>query len=120
AVDAAVSHSWTPFTHALIGMVALFGFYFAIAFAYPAGMGFGDVKLAGVIGLFLGWVGFGPLVVGAFLGFLLGGVWGVALIVLKVGNRKTAVPYGPFMLVGAMAAIFVGQPLAQLYLDNLH
>lgn len=119
AVDALVSGSWTPFVRSMIGMVALFAFYLLLVVVYPAGMGGGDVKLAGIIGLFLGWLGYGALVVGAFLGFLLGGLWGVALIVLRRGGRKTAVPYGPFMLLGAMIAIFVGQPVAELYLETL-
>jgi leader peptidase (prepilin peptidase)/N-methyltransferase len=119
AIDAAVQRGWTPFLHAGIGMAALYAFYFVLAFVYPAGMGFGDVKLAGVIGLFLGWLGFGVLVTGAFLGFLLGGVWGIALMAMKRANRKSQVPYGPFMLVGSMLAIFVGHPLAQLYVDHL-
>ncbi|MCW2751891.1 MAG: peptidase domain protein [Aeromicrobium sp.] len=120
AADAVGSHSWTSFVHAVIGMAALLAFYFTLAFVYPSGMGMGDVKLSGTIGLFLGWIGYGALIVGAFLGFLLGGLWGIALMVLKVANRKTAVPYGPFMLVGAVIAIFVGQPLANVYLSALH
>ncbi|MCW2560898.1 MAG: peptidase domain protein [Mycobacterium sp.] len=120
AADAVISHDWSKLIHGLVGMAALFAFYFATWFVYPSGMGFGDVRLAGIIGLFLGWLGYGPLVVGAFAGFLLGGLWGIGLIVAKKGGGKTAVPYGPFMLLGAMIAIFVGHPLADLYLNSLH
>lgn len=102
---------------AAVGMAALFGFYFFLAVVYPAGMGFGDVKLAGVLGLYLGWVGYGALVVGAMLGFFLGGVVGVALIAVRRAGRKSAIPFGPFMLLGALVAIAVGQQLAQGYLD---
>ena len=119
-LDAAVSGSWLPLRHAGIGMLALFAFYFMLVLVYPAGMGLGDVKLAGVIGLFLGWIGYGALVVGAFLGFFIGGLWGIGLILLKRAGRKSAVPYGPFMLIGAMVAIFAGQPLADLYVNQLH
>lgn len=101
---------------AVLGMAALFAFFFGLAFAYPAGMGFGDVKLAGVLGLFLGWVGWGALLVGAFTGFLLGGVVGVVVVLRKRGGRKTAIPYGPFMLLGAFLAVLVGQPLFDAYL----
>jgi leader peptidase (prepilin peptidase)/N-methyltransferase len=80
-------------------------------------MGFGDVKLSGVLGLYTGWLGWGAWAVGLFLGFFLGGLFGIALLVAKKGGRKTAVPFGPFMLLGALAAVLVGPELAQGYLD---
>ena len=119
AVDAGVTGEWGTFVRALIGMAALWTFYFVLCLIYPAGMGFGDVKLAGLLGLVLGWVGYGPLILGAFVGFLVGGVFGIALIASKKGGRKTAVPFGPFMLLGAFVGIFAGQPLADLYLGTL-
>jgi leader peptidase (prepilin peptidase)/N-methyltransferase len=82
-------------------------------------MGFGDVKLAGILGLYLGWMGWGELIVGAFFGFLLGGVVGGVLMATKRANRKSAIPFGPFMLAGALLAILVGGPIAQGYLDTL-
>ena len=100
---------------ALLGGVVAFAFYFGLAFAYPAGMGFGDVKLSGVLGLYLGWLGWGVLVAGLFLGFLLGGVFGVALMAAQRGGRKTKVPFGPFMLLGTLVALLVGQPLVDAY-----
>ena len=103
---------------ALLGGAAMYAVYFALCFAYPAGMGFGDVKLAGVLGLATGWLGWGAWSVALFLGFLFGGVFGVALIVARRGGRKTAVPFGPFMLVGALVAVLAGQELAQAYLDS--
>lgn len=102
---------------ALLGGAAMYAVYFALAFAYPAGMGFGDVKLAGVLGLYTGWLGWGAWAVGLFLGFLLGGAFGIALIALKKGGRKTAVPFGPFMLLGILIATLVGQDLAEAYLN---
>ncbi len=105
------------FLRALLGGSALFGLYFALCFAYPAGMGFGDVKLSGVLGLYLGWIGWGAWAVGLFAGFLLGGAFGIALIAFRRGGRKTAVPFGPFMLMGALFAIIVGQPLFDAYLS---
>jgi leader peptidase (prepilin peptidase) / N-methyltransferase len=104
------------FPRAVLGGVAMFALYFALVFAYPAGMGFGDVKLAGVLGLYLGWLGWGVLAVGLFLGFLLGGVFGAALVAARRGGRKTAVPFGPFMLAGALVAILAGRQLVELYL----
>lgn len=108
------SHSG-ELVRALIGGAIAFAFYFALCWIYPAGMGFGDVKLSGLLGLYLGWLGLGVLAVGLFLGFLLGGFFGLLLIALGRGGRKTAVPYGPFMLLGAAIAVFAGQPLVELY-----
>ena len=105
------------FVRALLGGAAMFAVYFALCFAYPAGMGFGDVKLAGVLGLYTAWLGWGAWAVGLFLGFLLGGVFGIALIAVKKGGRKTAVPFGPFMLLGALIAILAGPELARGYAD---
>ena len=102
---------------ALLGGLAMFALYFALAFAYPAGMGFGDVKLAGVLGMYLGWLGWGAWAVGTFLGFTLGGVFGIGLILVKKGGRKTAVPFGPFMLLGVLIAVLAGPELASGYAD---
>jgi leader peptidase (prepilin peptidase)/N-methyltransferase len=104
---------------AALGGVALYGFYFVLALVYPAGMGFGDVKLAGVLGIYLGWLGWGELVVGAFLGFLFGGVVGLLLMAVRRAGRKSSLPFGPYMLAGAFVAILWGGALADLYLDNV-
>ena len=104
---------------AALGAVALFAFYFVLALAYPAGMGFGDVKLAGVLGIYLGWLGWGELVVGAFLGFLFGGVVGLLMMAVRRAGRKSSIPFGPFMLAGAFVAILWGGALADLYLDSV-
>jgi leader peptidase (prepilin peptidase)/N-methyltransferase len=114
-VAAATGHGSSPYIRALLGMVALFGFYFVLVLVYPSGMGFGDVKLAGVLGLYLGWLGWGSLIVGAFAGFLLGALVGIGLMLFKGEGRKAKIPFGPFMLTGAFIAILVGQPLADAY-----
>lgn len=108
-------HDWWSLARAGIGAAALFGFYFLLAFLYPAGMGFGDVKLSGLIGGVLGYLSWSALVTGAFLGFLLGAVVGVAVIATRHGNRKTALPFGPFMIAGALIAVFVALPLGLLW-----
>jgi leader peptidase (prepilin peptidase) / N-methyltransferase len=89
-------HDGWSFARTVIGGTALFAFFFAVVF-YPAGMGFGDVKLS-VVGGVLAYLSWSTLVIGAFLGFLLGAVVGVGLIALCRGGRKTAVPFGPFMI----------------------
>jgi leader peptidase (prepilin peptidase)/N-methyltransferase len=104
---------------ALIGMAALFLFYFLLALIYPSGMGFGDVKLAGVLGLYLGWLGWSEVVVGGFLGFLFGGVIGGALMAVGRAGRRSKIPFGPFMLAGALVAIVCGGALGDLYLNAL-
>jgi leader peptidase (prepilin peptidase)/N-methyltransferase len=114
-IAAVVQGAWGDAARAGLGALALFAFYFLLALIYPAGMGFGDVKLAGVLGLYLGWLGWGPLVVGAFAAFLLGGVLGALLMVVGRAGRKTAIPFGPWMLSGALLAVFVGQRLADAY-----
>jgi len=72
---------WDALLRAAIGGAALYALYFLLRLGYPSGMGFGDVKLAGLLGMDLGWLGWGQLAVGAFLGFLLGGLVGGALMV---------------------------------------
>jgi leader peptidase (prepilin peptidase)/N-methyltransferase len=116
AVASAANDDWWALARAGIAAAALFGFYFAVVLVYPAGMGFGDVKLAGVLGGVLGYLSWSTLVVGAFAGFLLGAVGGVALMAAGRAGRKTAVPFGPFMIAGALLAIFVAAPLSHAYL----
>jgi leader peptidase (prepilin peptidase)/N-methyltransferase len=110
---------WDQYLRAWLGAVALYGFYFVLVLVYPKGMGFGDVKLAGVLGLYLGWLGWGVLVVGGFLGFLLGAVVGGALMVVRRAGRKSKIPFGPFMLVGTLLAVVWGQSLWDWYLGRL-
>ena len=116
ALAALTGPGHTPLIRALLGCAALYAFYFALAFAYPAGMGFGDVKLAGVLGLYLGWLGWSSVIVGAFAGFLLGGVVSIGLVLAGRAGRKSAIPFGPFMLAGALTGILAGQPIADGYL----
>lgn len=100
----------------LAGMLALFGFYALLHLINPRGMGFGDVMLAGLLGCYLGYLGWGPLVVGAFLGFLFGALGGLLLLAARRGGLKSSVPFGPYMLAGALVAVLAGGPLAQAYL----
>ncbi|SDP25258.1 leader peptidase (prepilin peptidase) / N-methyltransferase [Nakamurella panacisegetis] len=110
------THDWSALARAGAGGVALFAFYLLLAVIHPAGMGMGDVKLAGILGAILGYLSWAALIIGAFGGFLLGAIVGIAVLAAGRGTRKSALPFGPFMITGAILAIFVGDPLAQLYL----
>ncbi|GAA4229636.1 leader peptidase (prepilin peptidase)/N-methyltransferase [Streptosporangium album] len=91
-----------------LGGLALAAFYLTLFLINPAGMGLGDVKFAAALGTALGWLGWDTLVAGAFLGFVAGGLYGVALVILRRAGRKSEIPFGPFMAVGAFAAILAG------------
>ena len=101
---------------AIVAGLAGGGFFLIAALLYPRGMGMGDVKLAGVLGLYLG-----RAVAPAILIALIAGVLvGAAIIARKgaVEGRKTAVPFGPFLALGGMLAFFVGNELVDAYLDT--
>ena len=85
-------------------------------FVKPGGMGLGDVKLAAVLGLFLGQLGLAQLVVGITAGFVLGGVFGIGLLLVRRAGRTTAIPFGPWMLAGAWVGVLAGPAVAQGYL----
>jgi leader peptidase (prepilin peptidase)/N-methyltransferase len=112
---AAWQRDYPAIIRSLVGGLILFGAYFAIAFSYPRGMGLGDVKLAGLIGAMLANLSYSALLVGGFGAFLLGGIAGTAVILSAKGNRKTALPFGPFMLSAAILALFFAQPIVSSY-----
>jgi leader peptidase (prepilin peptidase)/N-methyltransferase len=93
---------------ALYGALALGGGYFVLFLMNPGGMGFGDVKLALGMGAVLGWYGWATLMLGTFAGFLFGALYGGALVVARRAGRKTAIPFGPFLIAGAYAGLLVG------------
>ncbi|WP_261719186.1 A24 family peptidase [Streptomyces sp. FZ201] len=93
---------------ALYGALALGGGYFVLFLINPSGMGFGDVKLALGLGAALGWYGWSTLMLGTFAGFLLGALYGGALVVVRKAGRKTAIPFGPFLISGAFLGLLIG------------
>lgn len=113
---AVVEHDGAAALRALAGGLLLYGLYFALAVARPGGMGFGDVKLAGVLGAVLGYAGWSALAVGAFSAFVLGGLVGVALVASGVLRRRGHLPFGPFMLVGAALGVVAGGAVGHWYL----
>lgn len=102
---------------ALIGAAALGAFFFIVWFVAPGGMGFGDVKLSGVVGAMTAYLSWGTFLAGAFMGFLLGAVTGVLLMASGRAGRRSAVPFGPFMILGAWSAILGAGALGDWYLD---
>jgi len=115
ALAAALTGSWRSLEHAAIGGVAGFLALFVIHLISPRGMGFGDVRLAGVIGMMVGWLGLRYVALALFLSFLLASVVGIGLMVTRLRGRKDAVPFGPFMAGGAIVAVLWGQAILDAY-----
>lgn len=99
----------------LAGGAIQFALYGLIRLISPRGIGGGDVKLAAASGLALGYIGWGALGVGAFAAFLTGGLFGLVLILLRRATRRTAVAFGPWMIIGAWIGASVGEPVWALY-----
>jgi leader peptidase (prepilin peptidase) / N-methyltransferase len=118
AAAAVVTSGWGAYGRAWLAAAAMFAAFLVLALLRPADLGLGDVKLAGVLGLVLGWQGWGEVVVGAFLGFLLGGLTGVGLMLAGRAGRRSSIPFGPIMLLGALAAIAWGHPLVDAYVGR--
>jgi leader peptidase (prepilin peptidase) / N-methyltransferase len=115
-LPAGVVHAdWWAVGRGVAAMALLWTFYLALALLYRGGMGYGDVKLAGLLGLYLGWLGWSSVWIGAFAGFLLGGLVGAVLLIAGRATRKTAIPFGPYMLAGALLAVLVAGPVATWY-----
>lgn len=104
---------------ALVGGAAAFAFMLVIALINPRGMGLGDVKLAAFIGIGLGYLGLAEVVVGLFASFLAGGVIAVGLLATGLRGRKDALPFGPYLAIGAIVSLFAGTPIAQAYLGSI-
>ena len=100
-------HGARHFLTALAGLAAAWLFFLLQALIYPAGIGWGDVKLSGLLGLYLGWLGAGALIAGLFAGYLLAAVAGLALLAARRASRKSLLPFGPFLLAGTLIAILV-------------
>ncbi|GHH89560.1 prepilin peptidase [Streptomyces capillispiralis] len=95
-------------TTALLGALALGAGYFVLFLVNPGGMGFGDVKLALGAGAVLGWYGWPTVMLGTLAGFVFGALYGGALVVARKAGRKTAIPFGPFLISGAFAGLLIG------------
>lgn len=102
---AGTSGHWHNLIRAGLGGIALTGCYLALIFINPSGMGLGDSKMAASLGSLLAWSGWNTLLTGAFAGFLLAAICGIALLVSGRATRKQQIPFGPFMITGAFLVI---------------
>ena len=108
---------------AVIGGAGGFVALLVLALIQPKGMGMGDVKLAGFIGIGLGYLSYAHVVLGLFGGFFVGAVGGIALLALRALSggslRNQKIPFGPYLAVGALLALLFGEPLIAAYLRSL-
>jgi len=104
-VDAAVEGSWAALVRALVAAAVAFGVSFGLAAISPEALGLGDVKLLGLLGLLLGWFGWGALLAGVFLGLLAGALVSLVLLAARRAGWRTALPFGPPLLLGAVLAL---------------
>lgn len=116
AIASGADHDWHRYQDAVIGGVLALTTLYLIHIAAPRGMGFGDVRLAGLIGLNVAWLGLAHVAVALFAGFLLGAVVGVGLMAVGVASRKSRVPFGPFLAAGAVVSVLWGTPLVHWWL----
>ena len=102
---AAVGSDWSRLLRAAEGAAAVYAVLFALAFASPRSFGMGDVKLGGVLGGYLGWFGWVHVYYGIFAGFLLGALLAIGLLATRRASMKTAVPFGPMLVVGPLVVL---------------
>jgi leader peptidase (prepilin peptidase)/N-methyltransferase len=115
-IASAVDGDWRRCVDALLGGALAFAALFVVHVIAPRGMGFGDVRLAGLIGVFVGWLGLAQVAIALFLGFLVGSVVGMALIALGRKGRRSRLPFGPFLATGAVLAVLFGSSIQRLWL----
>lgn len=114
AAAAALDGDLDGLVRAGLGWLAAGATFFVLWLVYPRGMGYGDVRLSGLLGMVLGYLGWAELVTGLYAAFVIGGVGGLLLSALRIVDRK-AYPFGPFMLVGAVVGVLAGPGVAAWY-----
>jgi leader peptidase (prepilin peptidase)/N-methyltransferase len=111
AFAALMEPDWPAFGRCLLAGLAAFTFFFVLHLVAPGGMGFGDVRLSFILGMFLGWLGWADVLGGLFAGFLYGAVIGMVLIVVGRRGRRQHIPFGPFLAAGTMTFVLFGDQL---------
>lgn len=115
----AASGNWYAGVRALTGMIALLVLYFALALAYPNGLGFGDVKLAGLVGLYLGWLSWNALFLTAIGSLLIACIGGATVQVARQATGAVAVRITPCLVSAAVLAVFATAPISNWYASLL-
>ncbi len=115
ALAGLLDDDWGAFGRALAGAAIAFAFFWIVHFVYPKGMGYGDVRLSAVLGLYLGWLGWGYIPGGLFVGFFYGAVIGLVLIAVKIHGRRQLIPFGPFLAASTLTFVLFGQPILHWY-----
>ena len=111
AVAALAGGDWGSFGRALMGGTLAWLALLVIHLISPAGMGFGDVRLAFVLGMFLGWIDLAHVLTGLFLGVLLISAVGLVLAALRLRSLQEHIAFGPFLAAGSILAVFAGDPI---------
>jgi len=107
ALPAAVDNHWDAFGTAMICALVGLAIFMLMHVVYPSGLGMGDVKLAGIIGMITGWISWGTSLVALMLAFFLSAIVSIVLLATRRATMKSALPFGPFMLGGALLAVAV-------------
>jgi len=107
-VAAGATNDWHRLLIAILCAAGWFVLFFVINFASPRALGFGDVRLAPILGLGLGWLGIRYVILGFFAANLVGAIIGLALIAAKKMSREQPIPYGVFLAIGAGIALYAG------------
>lgn len=115
AAASVLGDDYWALARAAAGLGILWILYYAMALAYPSGMGYGDVKLAGLLGMYLGWAGWGPLILGGFGAFAAGSVVALGAAARRRTLRRVGIPFGPCMVAAAICGLFVGGPVLSWY-----
>jgi leader peptidase (prepilin peptidase)/N-methyltransferase len=111
----AVDHQWQHLSGSAIAGAVAFGLFFTIWWFMPQGMGYGDVRLAGVIGICVGYLSLVHAYLAFFGGFVIGMVFGLVMMAVLASGRKTRIPFAPALSVGAVLAVFFGAHLAHSF-----
>jgi leader peptidase (prepilin peptidase)/N-methyltransferase len=115
----AIPADWSALGRAVLAAPITGGAAFLLALLAPrGGLGLGDVKLLGLLGLFLGWLGWGVLVVGVALGFVLGAVVAGGMLASRRAGLRDHLAFGPWLIAGALVAVVAGRPLVDAYLST--
>lgn len=113
-ISSAIDGRWSSMWRAALAGAVGFAAFFLVHVVTPRGMGFGDARLAGLVGLMTGWLGLGHAFVAVLASFVLASVIGIAAAARSGMGRKTRIPFGPFLAAGAVFAVLWGDPIANV------